>query len=158
MQIFEIPCIWVHTDENQAFKWILRWACIVLDGFKTAQNKSNLRAGSEWKWAIACRTLWQSSNLWAPNKAFSLHSFGENEKFSYLQRQRSQTGDRWKCRETRRCPLSKKGRGAMYSIHTIHNTQYIVHVILHICHRYNIHTYVYRILTCKWKNAKSQWY
>ena len=80
-----------------------------------------------------------------PNKAFSIHIFTENEIFSYLQR--SQTGDRWKCRETRRCPLSKKGRGAMYSKHSIHNIQYIVHVssCMHAI-EYNIHTYMYHIL------------
>ena len=78
-----------------------------------------------------------------PNKAFSLHIFTENEIFSYLQR--SQTGDRWKCRETRRCPLSKKGGGAMYSKHSIHNIQYIVHVMLHACHTVQ-HTYMYHIL------------
>ena len=62
---------------------VLRWAWIVLDGFKTAQQQ--FEAGSEWKWAIACRTLWQSSNLW-PQTKLSPYIFSQKMKFSVIYR------------------------------------------------------------------------
>ena len=121
---------------------IRRW-----DGFKMSMNCSwwvQDRTTTIWGWVWmkvgnCMQNFVAVLRPMTPNKAFSLHIFTENEIFSYLQR--SQTGDRWKCRETRRCPLSKKGGGAMYSKHSIHNIQYIVHVMLHACHRVQ-HTYI----------------
>ena len=130
-RVFE--CMWMKTRRWNGFKMGMNCSWWVQDRTTTIWGRVWMKVGNCMQNFVAVlRPM-------TPNKAFSLHIFTENEIFSYLQR--SQIGDRWKCRETRRCPLSKKGRGAMYSKHSIHNIQYIVHVMLHACHRVQ-HTYI----------------
>ena len=139
--------MWMKTRRWNGFKMGMNCSWWVQDRTTTIWGRVWMKVGNCMQNFVAVL------KPMTPNKAFSLHIFTENEIFSHLQR--SQTGDRWKCRETRRCPLSKKGRGAMYSKHSIHNIQYIVHVMLHACHTVQ-HTYIHvSYFTCTGGRTRS---
>ena len=101
---------------------VLRWACIALDGFKTAQNKSNLRLGLNESGQLHAE-LCGSSHTYEPQTKLSPYILSQKMKNSVIYRDHKLVTDGNVVRlEDVLCQRRGEGPCIVYILYIIHNT------------------------------------